>query len=439
MKSNSKSSILKVQKYGFVKIIIIIPLLFFQIRYGIIPAWNEINSDFPNYYTSAKLILEGRDVSRIYDDIWFQKNISSYGIIEQGKFSPFPPPDAFIMIPAAYSQPLAAKRAFLIFNIILTSFTAFTIKKNSGLSYVSSYIIILLSGAALSNNLLLGQFYLILITMTLYGYRHFLKNAGYSAGILWGAGSALKYFPVIFLPVILMKKDWKTLFSMIITLVLINAAALIVMGMEVYVQFFQKVLVSHMNGNLSNQSNYAVSFQSWNSFLRNVFVYNMYENISPDFNSLEAFYIVRSAVYFGFITGTLVVLYRLRNNGNIIPYSTVIISLLAFVLSPASASYHLLLLVLPVILLLRLASDMHSFYSIYFVVLYAAIGFSPFFLSKVNKEVAGLFLVYTRLWMIVIFYISSVWFILLHGRKNHNKKYDHLSEIPSAAPFSVDL
>lgn len=226
---------------------------------------------------------------------------------------------------------------------------------------------------------------------------------------------------------------------MIITLVLINAAALIAMGVDVYVQFIQKVLFSHLNGELSSQSNYAVSFQSWNSFLRNVFVYDRFENISPGINSPEAFYIVRAAVYFIFIAGTALVLYRLRKNDNIIPYFTVIVSLLAFVLSPASASYHLLLLVLPVVLLLRLASGMHSFYRFCFIVLYAVIGFSPILLNKVNKETAGLFLVYTRLWLIIVFYITSVWFILLHSRINHHKGHELLSAIPNASVTSSDL
>ncbi|MGE5499988.1 MAG: hypothetical protein ACM3Q2_18080, partial [Syntrophothermus sp.] len=137
---------------GFIEIIVIIPLVLFQIRYGIIPAWNSVNSDFPNYYTSSRLLLDGKNVSNIYDDTWFQKNISSYGITERGKFSPFPPADAFIMMPVAYAEPLAAKRACLIFNIILIAVTAGLIKNITGLSRPFSFIIILLSGAALSNN-----------------------------------------------------------------------------------------------------------------------------------------------------------------------------------------------------------------------------------------------------------------------------------------------
>jgi hypothetical protein len=78
----------------------------FNFWYGIIPAWNNINSDFPNYYTASRLLIEGKDLSKIYDDEWFNQQIKNYGINERGKFSPFPPPTIFVMVPFAVFDPL---------------------------------------------------------------------------------------------------------------------------------------------------------------------------------------------------------------------------------------------------------------------------------------------------------------------------------------------
>src|SRR6185295_18403988 len=74
------------------KYVLLVLLIIFQFSEGIIPGWKKIQSDFPNYYTSAKLITEHKDISRIYDDVWFNEQIKSYGIEQEGKFSPFPPP-----------------------------------------------------------------------------------------------------------------------------------------------------------------------------------------------------------------------------------------------------------------------------------------------------------------------------------------------------------
>lgn len=97
---------------------LLIILTLFLLWRGIIPAWKEVSTDFPNYYTSSRLLLEGKDLKKNYDDNWFAEQIHKYDIDEQGKFSPFPPSTAFIMVPFAIFEPLTAKRLWTIFNII---------------------------------------------------------------------------------------------------------------------------------------------------------------------------------------------------------------------------------------------------------------------------------------------------------------------------------
>src|SRR5438309_346890 len=36
-------------------------------------AWNTLNTDFPNYYLSARLLYEKFDTSRIYEWLWIQR------------------------------------------------------------------------------------------------------------------------------------------------------------------------------------------------------------------------------------------------------------------------------------------------------------------------------------------------------------------------------
>jgi hypothetical protein len=84
---------------------------------GIIPALTTVDTDFPNYYTSSRLLLEGKDMSRLYDDQWFQEQINAYGIEQQGKFAPFPPVTAVLMIPLALLPPLVALRVWTVCNI----------------------------------------------------------------------------------------------------------------------------------------------------------------------------------------------------------------------------------------------------------------------------------------------------------------------------------
>jgi len=59
---------------------------------GIVPAISQVDTDFPNYFTAAKIVANGGDLDRLYDDRWFQEQMRHYQIGRQfeGKFSPFP-------------------------------------------------------------------------------------------------------------------------------------------------------------------------------------------------------------------------------------------------------------------------------------------------------------------------------------------------------------
>ena len=73
-------------------------LIGFQLWWGIIPAFTAVDTDFPNYYTSSRLLFEGMELDKVYDDAWFQSKINSYDIKQEGKFSPFPPPTSMLML-----------------------------------------------------------------------------------------------------------------------------------------------------------------------------------------------------------------------------------------------------------------------------------------------------------------------------------------------------
>ena len=403
----------------YFSIVLLAILVGFNFRYGVIPAWNNINTDFPNYYTSSRLLIEGKDLSKIYDDEWFAQQIKNYGINEWGKFSPFPPPTIFVMVPFAVFNPLNAKRIFIIVNLCVLLGTAFVFKKISFFRYINCLNIILISGAALINNFLFGQVYLLLLFAITLGYFYLRKENEYPTGYLWGIGAAVKYFSIIYIPILLIKKKWRGFFSLIITIMIINIITIIFTGYDVYLQFFNQILFSHFNGELSNQSKYAIQFQSWNSFLRILFISDPIENKMPLINSPLTFLIARILIYIVFICITAFVIYRIRNDKNFLSYSSAILTLSLFVISPASATYHLLLLAFPFILLLSITLEQKkNLYSIIFVMIYILIGYLPFAIYKVPFLKENLLFSFYRLWLLVILFIAAVRFILTSSKES---------------------
>jgi len=397
----------------YFSIILLIILGLFHFRYGIIPAWSNLNSDFPNYYTSSKLLLDGKDLSKIYDDKWFQQKINEYGIDEIGKFSPFPPPTVFVMIPEALFNPLTAKRIYLLLNIIVLFFTALLFRKVSNFGFIMSMNFILLSGTALINNFLLGQFYLILLFLITLGYYFIKSEKEIMSGTFWGIGAAIKYFPLIFIPALLIKKKSKTVVTLLLVIFLINLIALFFFGVDLYIEFINKVFFSHLNGELSSQSKYAVQFQSWNSLLLNIFVYDPIENPIPLINSPFLLSFVKVFIYLFFISLSSYAMIKIRNDKQFISKGISLSCIIVFVLSPASASYHLLLLSLPALLLIDISflEKKHT-YSLIFIALYVVTGFVSFAVNKTRIDSFGLFFLYYHLWLMVLFFFTTVWFLL---------------------------
>ena len=396
----------------YFSIIILIILSLFHFRYGVIPAWSNLHSDFPNYYTSSRILLEGKDLSKIYDDSWFQNKMKEYGIDQLGKFSPFPPPTVFVMIPEALFNPLTAKRIYLLLNIIVLISIALLFKKISNFSFVMSISIILLSGAALINNFLLGQFYLILLFLITLGYYYLLSENEMMSGTFWGIAAAIKYFPLIFIPVLLISKKGRALMTVLLVIILINLTALFFFGMAVYSEFITKIFFSHLNGELSDQSKYAVQFQSWNSFLLNLFVYDPVENPTPLINNLFLFSFVKGFIYLFFISFSAYVIINIRVEKNFMPKGISLLCILVFVLSPASASYHLVLLSLPALLLIDISFEEKKHkYSLIFIIIYVATGFISFVIKKVEVDSFSLFFPYYRLWMMILFFFTTVCYL----------------------------
>src|SRR5690348_15012314 len=98
--------------------LLLISLIAAFVLKGLVPAWNHLNSDFPNYYLVARLHRAGYTLDRIYEWIWLQRQKDHLGI-DQGivTFIALTPPSALAIEPFSSLSPLAAKRCWLVANL----------------------------------------------------------------------------------------------------------------------------------------------------------------------------------------------------------------------------------------------------------------------------------------------------------------------------------
>ncbi len=83
-------------------------------------AWKTLNTDFPNYYLTSRLVREKYDTSRIYEWRWLQRQKDHRDIDQRivglGAVTPF---SSLAVWPFAALPPLTAKHRWLMLNMAM--------------------------------------------------------------------------------------------------------------------------------------------------------------------------------------------------------------------------------------------------------------------------------------------------------------------------------
>lgn len=315
---------------------------------GILPGWQEVRSDFSNYYASAKLIAEGENISDFYDNVWFSESAIVIGEKQGAKFAPFPPATAFLYLPLTAFSPLKAKQAWLVINLFLIFVIVLKSIDLLGKNAMNSALVFSLFLIPIASNIRLGQAYLLFTLFILFYLESSLKNQRFFGGSLLGFATALKYFPGVFLVAILPKTNKRILFGFVVGFGLISALPLLFFGWAPYQVFFGE-LFSHLNGNISGQGQFSYTFQSIDSLLANLFIYDAVFNPNSPFNLPELKPILKIIFWLTILFFTVKAIKKGIYKAKEITIGLVVFA--ATLLIPASATYHLLL-VFPAIVLL---------------------------------------------------------------------------------------
>ena len=367
---------------------------------GIIPGFLHVNSDFPNYYVSAKLYAEGHGVGQFYDSQRFLEEANTMGI-PYAKFTPFPPPTVFIMLPLSSFSPLVAKQIWTVFNVLGLVALVFLIRKITKWTLVNSALVIFLSGFGLINNFFLGQFYLILTLILFLVYYLDTQKHKIGAGALLATGVLLKYLPIIYLPIFAIKKS-KTGIWTILGIFFFSVLIVYAVGGTAFSTFFDEVLFAHLNGEIQGQAKNSKAFQSFGSLFTNL--------VNPGLaNGLTYGVVVSIGMVY------LIVLFRLVKRKVHINYLFAFTGFAAMVVLPASASYHYLLMLFPLVLFMsKYKMEVPNWNPIWMLVLYSAIGwfnigFTQFLWESTNP--LAILLCYPRLWLLLFMWVYMIYLL----------------------------
>jgi hypothetical protein len=337
-------------------------------------AWKTLNTDFSNYYLTARLAREKIDTSRIYEWIWLQRQ-KDHRDIDQRIISlvPITPFSTLAVWPLAGLPPLAAKHRWLLLNMAMVVAIAALLRSLTRLPLRRIVLVMALS-IPLNKNFLYGQYYVLLLLVLTLACYCYARQKRFLSGLLIGLGFGLKLFPILYLGYFLRKRDFKAFTGGIVGGAGAVIASIASFGWQANRVLVSQVLPWTLRG--EGMDPYNLSSASIATVLHRLFIYEPQWNPHPSIHSPWLFAVLMP------LAQTLLFAPALLLAGPIdsspkrlhLEWSAVLLGSLA--ISTLPAGYHFTLLILPVCLMWNAVEERGGFTAIAALLfLYVAIGY----------------------------------------------------------------
>ncbi|MGA2348863.1 MAG: glycosyltransferase family 87 protein [Terracidiphilus sp.] len=177
---------------------------------ALVPAWEFLRSDFPNYYLVARLLRQHYALDRIYDWVWLQR-VKDHWSIPQPLvgFVGLTPFSALPILPLTWLDALDAKRVWLVVNLGILAASLYGMQRITGMEMRRVALIAFLSIFPLRNNFLLGQMHVVVLGLLVLAYWLDARQRWFSCGLVLALAASLKVYPLFFVFYFLRKREWK--------------------------------------------------------------------------------------------------------------------------------------------------------------------------------------------------------------------------------------
>ena len=337
-------------------------------------AWTVLNTDFPNYYITAHLVRDHISTSRIYEWIWFQRQ---QDYLQTGQtfsaMQPLTPFSALFLWPFASFAPLAAKHCWLILNAGLLCVTAGMLRSLVRLRW-SRVALLIAASYPLERNMLTGQFYIVLLFLITLGLWMHLRGHRISAGAAIAIAIGLKIFPLLYVLYFLRKRDWRGLAGLVMGGLAVVATSIAAFGWQLNRLYVLQLLPREMRGDSTNP--YDITSASFTVLFHRLFVFEPTLNLQPTVHAAWFVPILLPVVQLLIITPLILLVDPHTKDARQTQLEWSAVLLACLTLSPMPASYHFVLLLLPVAVLTKKFIDEGAYGKLaILIVLFLAIGF----------------------------------------------------------------
>jgi Glycosyltransferase family 87/WD40-like Beta Propeller Repeat len=367
-------------------------------------SWSTLNTDFPNYYLTARIAREKDNTSRIYEWVWLQRQKDhrriDQPIVGLGPITPF---SMLATWPIATLPPLVAKRCWLMLNIVLVAAVAGLLRSLTRLSWRRILLVAALS-APLNKNFLFGQYYVLLLFVLTLACWCYSRQKRFLSGLLIGVGFGLKLFPIFYLGYFLRKRDGRAIAGGIVGSLGVTIISIALFGWQTHRVLFVQILPWAFRGEAMDP--YNATAASLATLLHRLFVFEPSWNPIPSIHAPWMFAVLLPLLQTLLFAPALL----LAKPGDDSPkqlhleWSAVLMASLA--ISTLPASYHFTLLILPVCLMWSAIQEHDGFAATSALLfLYIAIGYPG--LQKIGAMSGLAIFSVPRLYLVILLSLFS--------------------------------
>jgi hypothetical protein len=318
-------------------------------------AWSKLNTDFPNYYLTARLVHEGYNTDRIYEWVWLQRE-KDHRAIDNPLVGviPITPFSTLIMWPISELPALTAKHVWMLVNLALLVPLCWLLRALTGLSLQRIALVCALS-IPMHNNLLFGQYYIFLLVLIAAACRAYLRELYLISGALIAVAAACKIFPILFLAWFLERRNWRALASAFVTGIATLALSIAAFGWNVHRTYLHEVLPWTLHG--EGMSPYVTSAASISSLLHYLLLREPEWNPHPWHNSIFIYSLLQPVLQMLLLAPAILLIRRRDRTPQriVIEWAGLLTASLA--ISTMPAGYHFVLMIFPVCVLGALLID----------------------------------------------------------------------------------
>ena len=260
--------------------ILLLLFLFAFVARAFIPAWRQLNTDFPNQYLAARLHRQGYPADQFYDWIWFERQ-KDHAEIDRPlvSFIPLTFPSTLLILPWSSLPPLEAKHAWLVVSLFCLGLTAVLMKASTNLPWRRIGLLMFLVFAPLRANILLGQMHIFVLFLLALAAWLYFEDWFFISGIVVAAAAAVKLYPALFLLFFLVKRQWRAVAGVIVGLGAAAAVSVYSFGLDACRVFAREILPRAVIGETVDP--YDLEWNSFTALLRRLFIAEPELNPSP--------------------------------------------------------------------------------------------------------------------------------------------------------------